>query len=53
MQGAHLTWRLRHDGNIPALRNQFKLEDVVARGFIETEARRSAKCRTIRSYRDY
>jgi NAD-reducing hydrogenase small subunit len=25
-------------GNIPALRNQFKLEDVVARGFIETES---------------
>jgi NAD-reducing hydrogenase small subunit len=25
-------------GNIPALRNQFKLEDVVARGFVETES---------------
>ena len=25
-------------GNIPALRNQFQLEDVVARGFIETES---------------
>jgi NAD-reducing hydrogenase small subunit len=25
-------------GNIPALRNQFKLEDVLARGFVETES---------------
>jgi NAD-reducing hydrogenase small subunit len=25
-------------GNIPALRNQFKLDDVVARGFVETES---------------
>jgi NAD-reducing hydrogenase small subunit len=25
-------------GNIPALRNQFKLEEVVTRGFIETES---------------
>jgi len=25
-------------GNIPALRNQFKLEEVVARGFVETES---------------
>lgn len=25
-------------GNIPALRNQFKLQEVVARGFIETES---------------
>jgi NAD-reducing hydrogenase small subunit len=25
-------------GNIPALRNQFNLEDVVARGFVETES---------------
>ena len=25
-------------GNIPALRNQFKLKEVVARGFIETES---------------
>ena len=38
MQGAHLTWRLRHDGQHPCLANQFKLEDVVARGFIETES---------------
>jgi NAD-reducing hydrogenase small subunit len=25
-------------GNIPALRNQFKLDDVLARGFVETES---------------
>lgn len=25
-------------GNIPALRNQFKLEEVIARGFVETES---------------
>jgi len=25
-------------GNIPALRNQFKLKDVIARGFVETES---------------
>jgi NAD-reducing hydrogenase small subunit len=30
-------------GNIPALRNQFKLEEVVARGFIETESTQIGK----------
>lgn len=25
-------------GNVPALRNQFKLDDVLARGFVETES---------------
>jgi len=30
-------------GNIPALRNQFKLEEVVVRGFVETESTQIGK----------
>lgn len=30
-------------GNIPALRNQFVLDEVVARGFLDTRARRSVR----------